>query len=355
LDLTASADGVLIDAYVQLASLELGAPTVLGDLIRGRVTVHSSALTDAERTASELAFQRGLANVMVATGTLAQGLNLPATAVLVGGTEVGYSAEPDADAETRVRAQLLNAIGRSGRPGVANHGIALVIPNHAVSFSAENLNTRLALQRAAVLAYEDASVMLTSRLGSLVALALDGAIVGDAMSTDEMVAYTYLPEGEAQDALARRILGRTFGVWRARPDAVDDAAETVAHALRAVGEGFVAAADAPTWTTEVAYRSGLALPDVFALHRAVRDRQGIELPTDVEGWFTLLIDMLRSMPLVRVQALVLGGLSLSGLRFSQLGEPGDPGEDAWNAFAETIRRYMRGETVSAIAAYADYG
>jgi replicative superfamily II helicase len=167
-ELEDTADGRLVAAYLKLAEFELGMPTALADLIRRGVCVHSSALDDAERIASELAFQRRVATVMVATGTLAQGLNLPATVVLVGGTTIGFDATPDPDAASRTRAQLLNAIGRSGRPGVANHGLALVIPNGALSLNAENLNVPNAFQRAEVLAYEDASVPLVSRLNTLV-------------------------------------------------------------------------------------------------------------------------------------------------------------------------------------------
>jgi hypothetical protein len=351
-ELSASADGRLVSAYLRLAEFEMGAPTVLNDLIRRGVSVHSSALLDAERSASELAFQRGLARVMVATGTLAQGLNLPATVVLVGGTEIGFSATPEPDAAARGRAQLLNAIGRSGRPGVANHGLALVIPNNAISFETQNLNIPEAFQRAEVLAYEDASVPLVSRLGSLVTSALEGSLVGGAMSTDEMVAYTYLPEADVQDALAQRILQRSYGVWQARPDSVQDAAAAVVHALQGVGQEFVAGADAPRWTTEVAYRSGLALPDVFMLYGAAAVHLGEAPPDDIEQWLVLLITVLQSMPLQRAQALVFGDLSLKGLSFSALNDDTVPPPDAWAAFQETVLMYMRGETIASIASFA---
>ena len=350
-DLDATADGRLVRAYLRLADFEMGSLTVLNDLIRRGVSVHSSALLDAERAASEIAFQRGLARVMVATGTLAQGLNLPATAVLIGGTEIGFSANPEPDSAARGRAQLLNAIGRSGRPGVANHGLALVIPNNAISFSTENLNIPDAFQRAEVLAYEDASIPLVSRLTPLVTSAIEGSLVAGSMSTDEMVAYAYLPEADAQDALAQRILQRSYGVWQSRPEGPEEAAAAVVNALQGVGQEFVAGADAPQWTTEVAYRSGLALPDVFMLYRAASGHLGEALPEDIERWLVLLINVLQAMPASRARALLFGDLSLAGLSFAELG--GDaPSPDAWRGFTETILRYLRGDTIASIATFA---
>ena len=46
--------------------------------------MHTSSVVDAERQVSEAAFRGDLVSVMLATGTLAQGLNLPATMVIVG-------------------------------------------------------------------------------------------------------------------------------------------------------------------------------------------------------------------------------------------------------------------------------
>jgi hypothetical protein len=286
---------------------------------------------------------------MVATGTLAQGLNLPATTVLIGGTQIGFEDTPDPDTAARNRAQLLNAIGRSGRPGVANHGLAFVIPNNAISLDAQNLNVPNAFQRAEVLAYEDASVPLVSRLSSLVTASLDGTLSGDAMSVDEMVAYTYLPEAAVENALAQRILQRTYGVWRTTPNAVDQTAGQVAQALSGVGQRFVAGAQAPDWTTEVAYRSGLPLPDIFMLYRAATNAAAGDR-TGIEDWLQLLVDLLRAMPVDRLEGLVFGGLSLTGLTFAGLTE--NSTEDAWTAYRETLLMYMRGEPLSAIAAYA---
>ena len=91
--------------------------------------MHTSSVVDAERV-SEAAFRGDLVSVMLATGTLAQGLNLPATMVIVGGTDVGdRRASRTPEGRIRSLAQLVNAIGRAGRPTVATRSAALVVPS----------------------------------------------------------------------------------------------------------------------------------------------------------------------------------------------------------------------------------
>ena len=84
----------------------------------------------------EVAFEGGTARAMFATGTMAQGLNLPATAVVIGGTSIGDDrTQRPQEARAQARAQLSNAIGRAGRAHVAPRSVAIVVPNKALVFS----------------------------------------------------------------------------------------------------------------------------------------------------------------------------------------------------------------------------
>jgi hypothetical protein len=156
-----------VESLLGLASAELGIPSLLGDALRKGAGVHTSALLVEERRASELAFIEGGARVLFATGTLAQGLNLPATAVIIGGTKIGYSPDQTADEElSQQRSQLLNAIGRAGRAKVAMRSIALVVPNKLPILD-EATVADVVLPRAEFLKEEDASTPVTSALRPL--------------------------------------------------------------------------------------------------------------------------------------------------------------------------------------------
>jgi hypothetical protein len=123
----------LLDAQVSalliIAEDELGLPSKVRELLSMGVAVHTAALLEAEKSASEAAFSKRLVPVMLATGTLAQGLNLPASVVLIAGTTVGDRRNNSPSDIKRANAQVLNALGRAGRAGVSNHGLGLVIPD----------------------------------------------------------------------------------------------------------------------------------------------------------------------------------------------------------------------------------
>ncbi len=128
----------VVEGLLLLARHELGVQSEVDTLLRGGVAVHTSAMLDFERRASERAFTRGQVRVMLATGTLAQGLNLPATAVVITGTKVGYDREPTPESVERAKAQLLNAVGRAGRAQFASRSLAIVVPEKPLVFVRHN-------------------------------------------------------------------------------------------------------------------------------------------------------------------------------------------------------------------------
>lgn len=179
------------EAYLRLADADLGVPSALRPALEKGAAVHTSAMLE-ERRASEIAFDGGAVKVLFATGTLAQGLNLPATVVLIGGTDIGF--DPDAtpaQINARVRLQLLNAIGRAGRATVAARSMAIVVPTAPLLMRPETVVTDV-LPRADFLAEEDASTDVESQLDGLIEQALGGALELGAMSPAEQTAFAFL-------------------------------------------------------------------------------------------------------------------------------------------------------------------
>ena len=89
---------------------------------------HHAGLDQNMRKNVELAFVSGRIRVLSATSSLALGVNLPARLVLVKGTKtyrgggVGYQ-----EVDT---AQLLQMVGRAGRPGLDTRGTAVILTDH---------------------------------------------------------------------------------------------------------------------------------------------------------------------------------------------------------------------------------
>ncbi|XP_074599620.1 activating signal cointegrator 1 complex subunit 3-like [Brevipalpus obovatus] len=87
--------------------------------------VHHAGLTRQERNLVEKLFKDGSIKVLVCTATLAWGVNLPATAVIIRGTEL-Y----DPSAGTYVNLDVLDVMqifGRAGRPQYDREGFATII------------------------------------------------------------------------------------------------------------------------------------------------------------------------------------------------------------------------------------
>jgi replicative superfamily II helicase len=79
-----------VRAFLTLAQDELGVPSQISHLIEHGLSVHTAGLLETEKFASEEAFHDQSTIIMLATGTLAQGLNLPAISVVIGGTRIGF-------------------------------------------------------------------------------------------------------------------------------------------------------------------------------------------------------------------------------------------------------------------------
>lgn len=110
----------------------------LGDLKHsfisdGKTAMHHGNMLSLERRLNENYYKKANGiNVLVATATLAQGINLPAEVVIIAGDDrfdedTGYRESIDPH-------EILNAAGRAGRAGSAAQGMVLLIPGEIINF-----------------------------------------------------------------------------------------------------------------------------------------------------------------------------------------------------------------------------
>jgi hypothetical protein len=332
-------------AQLALADAELGLPTAVRELLEKGVAVHTSAMLSAERRACEISFDRGSVRVMLATGTLAQGLNLPATAVIIGGTEIGHDTTlTQAQRDERTRAQLLNAIGRSGRPGVAARSLAVVVPNRAVTFG-DDWTPDHARDAAPFLAYEDAAAPVTSQLDVLVDRALRGDFEVEGMSTEELAAFAVLPL-DAEGTQPSEIVRRSYGAWRRNADS-EGSAQVIARSLVGLGQRFLG--DRPRWPADAAYRAGLTVLQTLALHDAYLAIRPDIPPDTPQDWVTLTVAAAAQMPLPQLTGIV-DAEAISSTRLTTIHDSeADAGPDGWTALHELASAWMEGKTYEQLA------
>jgi hypothetical protein len=341
--------GETAGAFLTLADAELGVPTVLRRILNKRVAVHTSALLREEQRASEVAFNEEIALAMFATGTMAQGLNLPATAVVIGGTEIGYDRQDTAEQKRqRTRSQLLNAIGRAGRAHVAARSMAVVVPNKPIFIdSPEDISD--AASSAEFLQEEDASTAISSSLDSLVAAALGGELSVMTMSDIDQTAFTFLSFAGGRDE-TEGVLAKTWAVGRAA--AIAQVRE-IADAVEAVGREFLEQTGAPPWVTVAAHRSSIAVPEIVTLQQQLSGRlsEG-DPPQTIIDWARLMIALLRGMRPGQLQKILPKGpygesSRLSGIYSADSEEHGT----AWNAYERALAAWMTGRPLIEVADY----
>jgi hypothetical protein len=181
-----------------------------------------------ERVLSERLFRRADgAKVIVATPTLAQGLNLPAhLAVLAGDKRAGEKQGEREDLEAH---EVLNTAARAGRAGHLANGVVLLIPEPNITFTpGAPLNEKLKKKLSSVLPEDDHCVTISDPLEVVLDRVMDGEL------DDREVRYTInrfaalgASDGEAtsQDNLMSRSLGAFLARARDEEEAYFDKVE----------------------------------------------------------------------------------------------------------------------------------
>jgi hypothetical protein len=338
--------GETVAALLALASAELGVETLLETVLGKGAGVHTSALLAEERRASELSFDEGAMSVLFATGTLAQGLNLPATTVIVGGTEIGYDPdEPQAEKRAKQRSQLLNAIGRAGRARVAARSLALIVPNRLPVLEANTLVDGV-IGRAEFLAEEDASTELASALTPLLdRLQTEPVEISDLSASDHVV-LSYLAATDDGDPAVLR------NTWGIRSAGVRDV-ESTALAFQGLVDGALTTTGSPAWVGEAARRAGVALP--VAAHFAAYVGEQVDAnqpPGSVEEWMEAMLRAIetleRSSLWLLLQRDAFRSTAIDGL----WSDDTEARRAATDALRQTLRLWLQGDPLADVGGAA---
>ncbi|GAN05971.1 pre-mRNA splicing factor [Mucor ambiguus] len=117
----------------------------LQDLLPYGFAIHHAGMTRADRTLVEELFADGHIKVLCSTATLAWGVNLPAHAVIIKGTQI-YSPEKGRWVELSPQ-DVLQMLGRAGRPQFDTYGEGIIITAHSeLQYYLSLLNTQLPIE-----------------------------------------------------------------------------------------------------------------------------------------------------------------------------------------------------------------
>jgi hypothetical protein len=243
---------------------------------------HNSAMLRLERDLAERMFKRkNGAKVIVATPTLAQGLNLPAhLAILAGDKRADANRKGRENLEAH---EILNAAARAGRAGHLANGVVLLIPEPIASFSDGKPLGRQVIQKLkSVLPEDDRCVVISDPLE----IVLDRLMQGEALHADvryivnRMAALRETEDLEEPTLLfdLRKSLG-AFVAHKRQEDAEFEA--KITDLKKAVAQDTPDGVD--NAIAALASQSGLSMDLLLRLKKRVADGEG-SLPVTVEGW-----------------------------------------------------------------------
>ncbi|KCZ93529.1 DEAD/DEAH box helicase [Hyphomonas johnsonii] len=145
---------------------------------------HNSAMLRLERDIAEKMFKRHAgAQVIVATPTLAQGLNLPAQLAILAGDKRANTLK--GGRESLEAHEILNSAARAGRAGHLANGLVLLIPEPIISFQQDKpLDDQVVQKLQAILPEDDHCVTISDPLEVVLDRVMQGQM------TDPDVNYT---------------------------------------------------------------------------------------------------------------------------------------------------------------------
>lgn len=148
-------------------------------------------------------------NMIVATPTLAQGINLPADVVLISG-DLRFNQEANV-METLQAHEILNAAGRAGRAGYKSYGVSILIPSKPISmdFEENSIDERWMDIKDNIFANGDHCLEIKDPIDNLMSSIVER---GKAISIEELV---FIHRINSDNELSKKLIGKTFAAYKA--------------------------------------------------------------------------------------------------------------------------------------------
>lgn len=345
-DISAKLDSEVVPTDVEQARWEALAAE-LGDLSHSLLSgpsgavPHNSAMLRLERDLAEKMFKRLRgAQVIVATPTLAQGLNLPAQlAILAGDKRAGGDGREDLEAH-----EILNAAARAGRAGHLANGLVLLIPEPIIQFKpGQPFHHTVVSKLEAIIPEDDHCVRVVDPLE----VVLDRLMAGQA--TDPDVAYTVnrmaaLESVESSTSSHLFNLGRSLGAFAAqRRNELAEFNGKVAQLRAAIAAQEVEGLDATI--AALASQSGLSAKLLLTLKTRLLENLG-SLPVDMVGWLEWSINWLKDDEMARSSLL----RDIHGNILASCGRPktSEIRHEELDQICKALTAWVKGETLQSI-------
>ncbi|MCP1537678.1 DEAD/DEAH box helicase [Methylorubrum extorquens] len=259
-----------------------------------KVGVHFGDMLPCERNFVESLFKRaGGYNILVATSTLAQGLNLPCEIVIMAGTDRFDESAERPKRESIPAHDLLNALGRAGRAGTAAAGVSIVVPGPVITFEGKSLaKLRLNPVLNAVFSESDNCLVVNDPLSSILLDKLDAASAYQNEDFKHAMNRLRLSFHSDKTGAVGGIISKSLSAYRARLRGDEKWVEDrIAKAVMLLGETVDPAALG--WRDSLAAHAGLPVGVIHALEAQLESRRS-RIGSDVAAAITVLIECITA-------------------------------------------------------------
>lgn len=320
---------------------------VEGARVRRASLCHHGLLLPTERQLHESLFKRpdGV-SVLVATSTLAQGMNLPSHVVIIAG-DSKFDEENKQLAQMKAH-DLLNAAGRAGRAGQSSYGLVLVIPSRVIEI--DDSNNRVGKhwkdlqgifsQSDQCLAIEDPLEAILDRIQEL----------GENAGGDADYLLRRLPiatQAADVDGPAKALLSKSFAAFKLRRQAQEDLLnDRISHALCARRK-LQELDEEPDWADKMAANYGA--PSDVLRELKVRLEKSPPVNRTTLDWFTWTAAWLIERPILIAQMTRRESLDgYMGEPFKSIEGDEERGKFAVASVLEALKAWITGRTLADI-------
>lgn len=353
-----------------LAEKELGTSSEVKNLLINGVGVHTAYMLETEKEAVERSFVNQRIQLLFATGTLAQGLNLPSIAVVVAGTRIGDARDANTpEAKRRSKALILNAIGRAGRAGFSNQSFSIIVPNEPIIYKQENDDVKSTISAIDVLKDNDASIRVRSPLGQFLYNVIDGSIKADSASLEELTLMSMLTFNNEQVEIekTKNIISKTYASSTMKLIIDDDALIEATNNINSIKNEFLKKANSPEWSIEVARKAGF---DFFTTNAFIRSVSNILrnsskeeiIEWDIRTWKDFLFDCMKNLHPYYIKRLLPNNVTQKPTFINKMAQTvgtdidkemiwnkPDHWDSYWEEFSYLTWMYMEGRSFAEIA------
>jgi hypothetical protein len=305
---------------------------------------HNSSMIRLERDLAERMFRRpDGATVIVATPTLAQGLNLPAQLAVLAGDKRAAKEGGREDLEAH---EILNAAARAGRAGHLANGVVLLVPEPIIGFArGKSLAPEVVEKLRTVLPEDDRCVEISDPLEVVLDRLMKGqALDPDVRYTINRMALLRESDDDSKQPATMFNLDRSLAAYAAKQGAREKEFDEKVKALKlAVEDELRFENDESIFV--LSSKSGLPAGVLVRLKERASKKAG-ELPTTIAGWIEWTFEWLRKDDDAR--RLLLEDVARAARAATGGKKDGEVGADTLNSLLPGIKAWISGKPIAHI-------